>query len=62
MNYVSYTMNSKLWHRVQYWKDKYNNTPNGWPVAHLIGAEYQSAISKVSNSKRNTLGKGLSDV
>jgi len=55
-------MNSKLWHRVQYWKDKYNSTPNGWPVAHLIGAEYQSAQSKVSNSKRNTLGKGLSDV
>ena len=33
-------MNTKTWKRIQYWRNKYKNTPNGWAVAHMIGEEY----------------------
>jgi hypothetical protein len=33
-------MNTNIWKKIQYWKRKYNKTPNGWAVAHIIGEEY----------------------
>ena len=46
-------MNSKTWKRIQYWRNKYNSTPNGWAVALMVGEEYVSEISKISRQKRN---------
>ena len=50
-------MNTSVWKKMNYWKIKYNSTPNGWAVASLIGAEYQGVASRVSKSKRKKLKK-----
>ena len=42
----------KTWRKAQYWKDKYNSTPNGWAVALLIGEEYKNKDSKISPQAR----------
>ncbi len=46
-------MNTKTWKLIQYWRNKYNSTPNGWAVAYMVGEEYVSEISKKSPQKRN---------
>jgi hypothetical protein len=45
-------MNRKTWKLIQYWRDKYNSTPNGWAVAYMVGEDYVSELSKI-NKKRN---------
>ncbi len=46
-------MNTKTWKLIQYWKNKYNSTPNGWAVAYIVGEEYLTEASKQSLQKRN---------
>ena len=48
-------MNKATWSKIQFWRDKYNSTPNGWAVAYLIGAEYEHQSSRVSTAKRKTI-------
>jgi len=48
-------LNKDTWKKIQYWKHKYNSTPNGWPVALMIGEEYISELSKVNKSKRKKI-------
>ena len=45
-------MNSKTMKLIQDWKKKYNSTPNGWAVAHLIGEEYVSHYKRSREKKR----------
>ena len=49
--------NKSLWEKIQYYRNKYRNTPNGWAVAHLIGEEYDNEKSRVSKKKREQLVK-----
>ena len=49
--------NKSLWEKIQYYRNKYRNTPNGWAVAHLIGEEYDNEKSRVSKKKREKLVK-----
>lgn len=48
-------MNKVTWNKIQYWRDKYNSTPNGWAVAYLIGTEYEHQASRVSPSRRKKI-------
>ena len=34
-------LNKNTWKKIQYWRNKYKNTPNGWALAHMIGEEYE---------------------
>jgi hypothetical protein len=40
------SLNRNIWKKIQYWRNKYNSTPNGWAVALMIGDEYISEASK----------------
>lgn len=42
-------MNKKTWEKIQYWRNKYKNTSNGWALASMIGEEYD--YKKKKNKK-----------
>lgn len=44
-------MTSKTWKLIQYWRRKYNSTPNGWAVAYMVGEEYITELSKKNKKK-----------
>ncbi len=44
-------MNSKTWKLIQYWRRKYNSTPNGWAAAYMVGEEYITELSKQNKKK-----------
>lgn len=35
-------LNKNTWKKIQYWRNKYKNTPNGWALASMIGEEYDT--------------------
>ena len=43
--------------KIKYWKDKYKDTPNGFWVSMLIGAEYINDMALMSKQQRNRYRK-----
>ena len=39
-------MHRAAWKKIKYWKEKYKDTPNGWALSQMIGAEYQTNSKK----------------
>ena len=48
-------LNKNTWKKIQYWRNKYKNPPNGWALAYMIGEEYEPkkrTIKNESNQKK----------
>ena len=43
-------------HKIKYWADRYNATPNGWVVASLIQQEHRSEAASKSVAARKKKG------
>ena len=44
---------NNTWEKINMWKDLYNQSPNGWALAQLIGSDYIDNKPAYRRNKKN---------